>query len=74
MKTRNRNIEALRVAMMLLIIMLHLTGELWNIPAARSQENDFCSSLLIASRTLFLLGVNTFAFISGYYGIINRGG
>lgn len=75
MKNRNLNLEALRVVLMMLIILLHLSGIFYNIPSIRSESFNIEASLLLSMRMIFLLGVNTFAFISGYFGIINvRGG
>lgn len=75
MKNRNLNLEALRVVLMILIILLHLSGIFYNIPSIRSESFNIEASLLLGMRMIFLLGVNTFAFISGYFGIINvRGG
>lgn len=75
MKKRNVNIEALRVILMLLIILLHLSGQFYNIQEIRTETSSFEDSAILSLRMIFMLGVNTFAFISGYYGIINiRGG
>ena len=49
--------------MMLSIIMLHYSGEIF------PQEGDFGYVVGRIIRSYFFLGVSTFAFISGYYGI-----
>lgn len=69
MKKRNANIETLRVMLMFLIILLHLSGRFYDVDALRSMSGDIQASALLSSRMIFLLGVNTFAFISGYFGI-----
>lgn len=66
---RNPNIEALRVLMMLFIIMLHLSGTYYNIDDCRNTGHQFEISSILSLRMILLLGVNTFAFISGYFGI-----
>ena len=68
-KQRNSNIEALRVFLMLLIILLHLSGEFFDIKEIRLYQNDITSSSVLSLRMIFVLGVNTFAFTSGYFGI-----
>lgn len=66
---RNSNIEALRVLLMLLIILLHMSGEFYDIKELRLKHDDIISSSILSLRMIFLLGVNTFAFTSGYFGI-----
>jgi surface polysaccharide O-acyltransferase-like enzyme len=66
---RNANIEALRVIMMLFIIMLHMSGQYYNIDACRLTGHSIEYSSVLSLRMLLMLGVNTFAFISGYFGI-----
>lgn len=75
MKQRNFNLEALRVVLMLLIILLHLSGQFYDVPTIRLEPCNIETSSMLGMRMIFLLGVNTFAFISGYFGIVNiRGG
>lgn len=66
---RNTTIEALRVIMMLFIIMLHMTGQYYNIDACRLTGHNIEYSGVLSLRMLLMLGVNTFAFISGFFGI-----
>ena len=68
LRNRNLNIEALHVYMMFLIVVLYITGSYLDIEDVRQ-----CCSLnmgwLLGYRSLTFLGVSTFAFISGYYGV-----
>lgn len=66
---RNANIEALRVVMMFFIIMLHMSGQYYNIDTCRVTGHSIEFSGVLSLRMLLILGVNTFAFISGYFGI-----
>lgn len=66
---RNANIEALRVVMMFFIIMLHMSGQYYNIDTCRVTGHSIEYSGVLSLRMLLILGVNTFAFISGYFGI-----
>lgn len=63
MKNRNLNIEALRVVAMLSILLLHVSGRIF------ISENNAVHTLELAVRSYFFIGVSTFAFISGYYGV-----
>ncbi|MFA6807899.1 MAG: acyltransferase family protein, partial [Eubacteriales bacterium] len=74
MKERNPNVEFLRVIMMLLIIMLHLSGELFDIKNIIHQSHSLLVSSIFVIRSFCFLGVSTFAFISGYYGILTSTG
>lgn len=63
MKNRNLNIEALRVVAMLSILLLHISGRIF------VSENHTIHTIELAVRSYFFIGVSTFAFISGYYGV-----
>ncbi|WP_206535958.1 hypothetical protein, partial [Segatella baroniae] len=63
---RNTTIEALRVIMMFFIIMLHMTGQYYNIDTCRLTGHNIEYSGVLSLRMLLMLGVNTFAFISGF--------
>ena len=63
MKNRNLNIEALRVVAMLTILLLHISGRTF------ISENHIIHTIELAVRSYFFIGVSTFAFISGYYGV-----
>jgi peptidoglycan/LPS O-acetylase OafA/YrhL len=66
---RNTTIEALRIIMLFFIIMLHMTGQYYNIDACRLTGNNIEYSGVLSLIMLLMLGVNTFAFISGFFGI-----
>lgn len=68
MMKRNLNIEALRVYMMLLIVLLHATGTYIDLHNIRSSFG-LGVGWLFGYRSITFLGVTTFAFISGYYGV-----
>ena len=63
MMKRNLNIEALRVYMMLLIVLLHATGTYIDSQNIRSSFG-FDVGWLFGYRSITFLGVTTFAFIS----------
>lgn len=63
---RNLSIESLRVFLMFLIVTLHLSARVYDI---ESSGNVFTLALLHGIRSVCILGVSTFAFISGYYGV-----
>ncbi len=66
---RNQNIECLRVWMMLSIVIMHLSGgSVSSIPELLS-KGGINSAIFFSYRSLTHLGVPTFAFISGFYGI-----
>lgn len=65
---RNLNIEALRVYMMLLIVILHITGSYLDNDGIR-QSGGLAMGWLLGYRSFTFLGVSTFAFISGFYGV-----
>lgn len=65
---RNLNIEALRVYMMLLIVILHISGSYLDADIVR-QSSGCEMGWLLGYRSLTFLGVSTFAFISGFYGV-----
>ena len=65
---RNLNIECLRVMMMLLIVIMHLSGHSVDMDSVRS-GGSIENYIILAYRSITYLGVPTFAFISGYYGI-----
>lgn len=67
-KERNSNIEALRVFMMFLIILLHFSARVYDLKDTDNYP-AFTFSILQSIRSFCFLGVSTFAFISGYYGI-----
>lgn len=69
MKQRNQNIESLRVVMMLLIVALHVIGNIFPIESMRSITHDVANASFFSIRSLCNLGVSTFALISGYYGV-----
>lgn len=69
----NYNVECLRVIMMLLIIMLHLSGEFYDLGKVALISNNIEISTVFGFRSLLMVGVSTFAFISGYYGISQNG-
>lgn len=60
---RNQNVEALRVVAMLSILLLHVSGRIF------MSENNTVHTIELAVRSYFFIGVSTFAFISGYYGV-----
>lgn len=72
-RSRNLNVESLRVLMMLLIIILHMSGEYFNIKSLYDYNGDITVSMIFALRQLCFLGVSTFAFVSGFYGISQGG-
>lgn len=65
---RNLNIEALRVYMMLLIVILHMSGSYLDEDVVR-QSYGISMGWLLGYRSFTFLGVTTFAFISGFYGV-----
>ncbi len=65
---RNQNIELLRVLMMLLIVVMHISGHSVDLDTIRT-GGDINSYWILSYRSFTYLGVPTFAFISGYYGI-----
>lgn len=67
-KERNLNIEALRVAMMLLIVIMHIGGGSTDMDLIHTLGGAN-SGTFVAYRSLTFLGVSTFAFISGFYGV-----
>ncbi len=73
MNKRNYNVECLRVIMMFLIIMLHLSGEFYDLGKVALISNNIEISSVFGFRSLLMVGVSTFAFISGYYGISPKG-
>lgn len=73
MNKRNYNVECLRVIMMILIIMLHLSGEFYDLGKVALISNNIEISSVFGFRSLLMVGVSTFAFISGYYGISPKG-
>lgn len=66
---RNINIEFCRVLAMFLIVSLHLTGRIFPLEEMESTSGDWYTSLLLACRSFFFIGVSFFAFISGYFGV-----
>lgn len=60
---RNQNIEALRAVAMLSILFLHFSGTYFVSP------DNVIHTIELAVRSYFFIGVSTFAFISGYYGV-----
>lgn len=64
-KTRNTSIELLRLVLMLSIVMLHIFGT--HIQITSDAKPVFYLELLIV--TFCTIGVDTYVFISGYYGI-----
>lgn len=64
---RNPNVEILRVVMMALIVMLHLSAQVFDIQTFTSMSHDVNASVFMAFRSFLFLGVSTFALISGYF-------
>ena len=62
------NVESLRVFMMLLIVIMHLSGGSIDLDAVRSYYS-INNLWILCYRSITYLGVPCFAFISGYYGI-----
>lgn len=71
MKTRQSNIELLRIISMFMILCVHFTGATFNLPAIMKFHDIF--SLNTTSKILMesfsIIGVNCFVLISGYFGI-----
>ena len=65
---RNLNIEALRVLMMFLIVCLHIGTRIVDFSELHD-VGGLRHALIHGFRSVTFLGVSTFAFISGYYGI-----
>lgn len=66
MKERNQSIELFRVLLMFLIVLFHLSARVFDI-STFSKESTFI--IVHSIRSICVLGVSCFAFISGYYGI-----
>lgn len=67
-KSRNLNIESLRVYMMLLIVIMHIGGGSTDWEYIHNTVG-LQSGWIVAYRSITFLGVPAFAFISGYYGM-----
>lgn len=67
-KERNSNVETLRVLMMYLIVLLHFFARVFDL-GNPDKYSPFIFSAIQGIRCICFLGVSTFAFISGYYGI-----
>lgn len=67
-KERNSNVETLRVLMMYLIVLLHFSARVFDL-GNPDKYSPFIFSAIQGIRCICFLGVSTFAFISGYYGI-----
>lgn len=66
MEKRNLNIDALRVLMMIFIIMLHISGYCLETTFWQSKQNYIS---YLSFRSILFVGVSTFAFISGWFGV-----
>lgn len=75
-KERQSNVELLRIVLMLMIVSHHFIVhglELKNIGNS-GYEDTFLTYLKLAINSLVIVAVNTFVFISGFYGIKLRWG
>ena len=65
-KTRDSNMELLRIVAMLFILLIHATYRALPFPdSAAIEANATSSFLLILSRSAFIMGVNLFIMLSG---------
>ena len=72
-KTRDSNMELLRITAMLFILLIHATYRALPFPdSAAIEANATSSFLLILSRSAFIMGVNLFVMLSGWFGIRPR--
>ena len=71
---RNQNVEALRVIMMLLIIMMHISARVFCINDVSTITGNVRVALFYGFRSFTFIGVSTFAYISGFYGVSHGGG
>ena len=72
-KTRDSNMELLRIVAMLFILLIHATYRALPFPdSAAIEANATSSFLLILSRSAFIMGVNLFIMLSGWFGIRPR--
>ena len=72
-KTRDSNMELLRITAMLLIMIIHASNRAIPTPdAATIAAAPTASFLLFAARGFSIMGVNVFVMLSGWYGIRPR--
>ena len=72
-KTRDSNMELLRITAMLFILMIHATYRALPFPDSGTIEANASSSfLMLLSRSAFIMGVDLFVMLSGWFGIRPR--
>lgn len=72
-KTRQSNMELLRITAMLFILLIHATYRALPFPDSVAIEANATSSFLqILSRSAFIMGVDLFVMLSGWFGIRPR--
>ena len=72
-KTRQSNMELLRITAMLFILLIHATYRALPFPdSAAIEANASSSFLLLLSRSAFIMGVDLFVMLSGWFGIRPR--
>ena len=72
-KTRDSNMELLRITAMVFILLIHATYRALPFPdSAAIEANTSSSFLLILSRSAFIMGVDLFVMLSGWFGIRPR--
>lgn len=72
-KTRQSNMELLRITAMLFILMIHAAYRALPFPDSTAIAADGISSFLqILSRSAFIMGVDLFVMLSGWFGIRPR--
>lgn len=67
MKTRNQNVEFLRILMMLMIVIMHISARLFDLDKVFGTPS-LLNATILGIRGVSFLGVSTFALITGYYG------
>lgn len=68
-KTRESNIELLRIASMMMVLVVHMDGAALGLPECTLSEMDARSLWRLAVEAAVIIGVNCFTLISGYFGI-----
>lgn len=72
-KTRDSNMELLRITAMVFILMIHASYRALPFPDSAAIEAHISSSFLqILSRSTFIMGVDLFVMLSGWFGIRPR--
>lgn len=69
-KTRDSNIELLRIIAMFLILVVHASFRTLNVPTSSDIDSDLWSAFLRCfSESFSIISVNLFVLISGWFGI-----